>query len=186
MHSKLSTGDNSAGGREQLDECLSQMTHLVDLTRVKGGYQIVDKKDSELLTNLLKTCASSLDVPLFEAQFEDWSHCVKAQNDIVQNEEFREFANTLRETEIELGIAVASKSSLEMLVMRLGVMERDRQARFDLLQEIIHDISLRELGGNITLSPLRADIVAEMPPSLSFGTFSTKVGQEEESLLGLE
>jgi len=166
----------------KLDHFLRRVNYLLDLTKVKGGFQLPDKNNSEVLTSLLRTCTCTWDPEIFKAQFQDWCDYVNVQHEIVQNDEFEEFSENMQQTEMELGLALASKSSLEMLKMRLGIMERDRQSRFELLQEVVQDVSLRELGCKITLTPLRPESILELPYSSVLGVFGQKLVTEGLSM----
>lgn len=166
----------------KLDHFLRRVNYLLDLTKVKGGFQLPDKNNSEVLTSLLRTCTCTWDPEIFKAQFQDWCDYVNVQHEIVQNDEFEEFSENMQQTEMELGLALSSKSSLEMLKMRLGIMERDRQSRFELLQEVVQDVSLRELGCKITLTPLRPESILELPYSSVLGVFGQKLVTEGLSM----
>ena len=166
----------------RIKKFMSQLKCLVDLPKVKGGFKLVNKNDSDLLKSLLKNCASLLDPELFQAQYEDWYSYVKEQREILKKEDFGKIAEEMRQTEIELGIAVASKSALDMVRKRLDALDSDRQMRLELLQDIMNDLSLREFGISIKLSDIKTSEILRLPETSAMGVFDRKLIMENEPL----
>lgn len=161
---------------------LSLLKSLVDLATVKGGYKIIDKNDSDMLKSLLKKCSSSLDPELLEAQCRDWYGYMKAQHTLLESKAFGCIADEMRQTEIELGIAVASKPALDMVRKRLVSLDSERKMRFELLHDVMNDVSLREFGISIKLSGINKDEILQLPETSASGVFDRKLLMEGEPL----
>ena len=166
----------------RIQKFMSQLQSLVDLAGVKGGFKVINKTDYDALKSLLQKCSTSLDPELFQAQCEDWYSYVRAQHALLENKAFRSIADEMRQTEIELGIAVASKSALDMVRKRLVALDRERRMRFELLQDIMNDLSLREFGVSIKLSDINKDEVLQLPETSASGVFDQKLVMENELL----
>jgi hypothetical protein len=161
---------------------VSLLKNLVDLSTVKGGYKIVDKNDSDMLRALLKKCSSSLDLELLVAQCRDWYSYMKAQHALLESKAFGCIADEMRQTEIELGIAVASKPALDMVRKRLVSLDSERKMRLELLRDIMNDVSLREFGISIKVSDINKDEILQLPETSACGVFDRKLLMEGEPL----
>ena len=86
-----------------------------------------------------------------------------------------ELSEIIREAEIELSIAMASKDQLELVHQRLKVMHADIEARYLVMGQIVNDIGKRELNVSISLSPRRTDLTADFPTLSEPGLFGTQL-----------
>jgi len=166
----------------RVQKFVSILRILVDLATVKGGYKIVDKNDSDTLKALLKKCSSSLDMELLVAQCRDWFSYMKAQHALLESKALGCIANEMRQTEIELGIAVASKPALDMVRKRLVSLDSERKMRLELLRDVMNDVSLREFGISIKVSDINKDEMLQLPETSASGVFDRKLLMEGEPL----
>mmetsp|Transcript_20548 Transcript_20548/g.30169 ORF Transcript_20548/g.30169 Transcript_20548/m.30169 type:complete len:490 (+) Transcript_20548:545-2014(+) len=164
----------------RLGKLLEQLRCLCNICKAKGSLGF-DKKDSDVTASLLKGC-SSLDEEMFRAQYLDWYYMVKRQREIVSGPEFQTLSETMRRAEIEVGIAVASRSGLEVARQRLDLWEKDRTKRFDVLKEMVQEVCLREMNLQMELSPPDKDVVLELPYTSALGLFGLQLQMAGELL----
>mmetsp|Transcript_47930 Transcript_47930/g.72496 ORF Transcript_47930/g.72496 Transcript_47930/m.72496 type:complete len:123 (+) Transcript_47930:416-784(+) len=119
---------------------------------------------------------------MFRAQYLDWYYMVKRQREIVSGPEFQTLSETMRRAEIEVGIAVASRSGLEVARQRLDLWEKDRTKRFDVLKEMVQEVCLREMNLQMELSPPDKDVVLELPYTSALGLFGLQLQMAGELL----
>lgn len=114
-----------------------------------------NKGDKNTLLDLVEQCNEVWDEDMFRAYFKDWFDMVKRQQELnagqvavwqsgvttpdVESQEettitsLSELAETIREAEIELSIAMASKDQLERVHKRLEALRADKTARYKVL-----------------------------------------------------
>ena len=114
-----------------------------------------NKGDKNTLLDLVEQCNEVWDEDMFRAYFKDWFDMVKRQQELnagqvavwqngvttpdVESQEettitsLSELAETIREAEIELSIAMASKDQLERVHKRLEALRADKTARCKVL-----------------------------------------------------
>lgn len=114
-----------------------------------------NKGDKNTLLDLVEQCNEVWDEDMFRAQFKDWFDMVKRQQELnagqvavwqnggttpdVESQDettitsLSELAETIREAEIELSIAMASKDQLERVHKRLEALREDKTARYKVL-----------------------------------------------------
>ena len=123
-----------------------------------------NKGDKNTLLDLVEQCNEVWDETMFRAQFKDWFDMIKRQQeinttvwqngvttpDMESQEETRitslsELAEIIREAEIELSIAMASKDQLERVHKRLEALRADKTARYKVLARELFAVFYRTL-----------------------------------------
>merc|ERR1711957_912270 len=146
------------------------------------------KGDKNALLDIIEQCREVWDEDMFRAQYKDWFDMVKRQqeinaggqadatgadnNNITQQESsptssLSELSETIREAEIELSVAMASKDQLERVHKRLEALHADKIARYKVLAHIVFDVGYRELNDGIVVEPPAEDDMTVEFPRLS-------------------
>ena len=190
---------------ERVKVFLYELSTLCSITKVKGGFYFLDKKETDLPATLVKTCTSTLDVEMFQAQFEDWYDLTQNQGKLISSREekvngefedtsvnnkvvtqtllFQKLSEDIRQAEMELSIALAPQQALSTVRQRLEQVENDRTKRFQVLQDIVKDICAREMDICIDLQcPDKQSVLRlpEMPSAV--GVFGVLLQEHGESL----
>merc|ERR1711966_102674 len=115
---------------------------------------------------------------MFRAQFKDWFDMVSRQQKLNAGRvdattddaatTLSELSKTIREAEIELSIAMASKDQLERVHKRLEALRADKLARYKVLAQIVFDVGYRELNDGVVVEPPAEDDMIVEFPNLSF------------------
>ncbi len=155
-----------------LDQFISEVGKLLDLLPIPNSPFIVDdrihgtKGDKSTLHDLIEQCKEVWDDEMFCALYKDWFDMVKRQQELnagthdarsITNERFHhetptsltELSEIVREAEIELSIAMASKDQLERVYTRIEALRADKAARYKVLAQIVFDVGYRELNKGI-------------------------------------
>jgi len=173
--------DDFTAVQNRLTNLVTQLKTLHKLGKTKGGFQD-DKKDIDIPYSTLRSCAN-FDDELFTAQYLDWYTLVKKQRELSQScHGFEELAETMRQAEIEMSIAMAPHASLANVKQRLENYEKDRMKRFEVLKEVLRDVCLREMDLAIVLKVPDKDLVLDLPRTNCLGLFGVKLLMEGETL----
>ncbi|KAL7531082.1 hypothetical protein ACHAXR_006037, partial [Thalassiosira sp. AJA248-18] len=155
------------------------------------------KGDKNTMLDLIEQCKEEWDEDMFRAQYKDWFDMVKRQQELnaggsdprmaVNSTEdpptsLSELSETIREAEIELSIAMASKDQLERVHKRLGALRADKSARYKVLRHIVFDIGFRELNDGILVEPPADDATVEFPKLSEPGVFGDQLTLSGEVL----
>eukprot|EP01082_Thalassiosira_pseudonana_P014385 g12923.t1 g12923 contig7:473493-476108(-) len=180
-----------------LEQFLCQVDTLLQLLKQKDtmfldvGGMAGSKGDKGSLRELTDTLQEVWDGELFRAQYSDWYDMVKRQKELsegvgeLEEDEMSltELSERIRETEIELGIAMASRDQLEMLRSRLESLSIDMMARHVILAQLVSDVALRELNENIVVLAMNKSASMELPSlSSAQGLFTTQLLASKEVL----
>lgn len=180
-----------------LEQFLCQVDTLLQLLKQKDtmfldvGGMAGSKGDKGSLRELTDTLQEVWDGELFRAQYSDWYDMVKRQKELsegvgeLEEDEMSltELSERIRETEIELGIAMASRDQLEMLRSRLESLSVDMMARHVILAQLVSDVALRELNENIVVLAMDKSASMELPSlSSAQGLFTTQLLASKEVL----
>jgi hypothetical protein len=93
-----------------------------------------------------------------------------------------QISDEIRESEIELSIAMASKGQLELVRQRLEALTVDKTARYFVLAQIVNDVALRELNENIIVLPTPRDMSSDFPELSALGVFGRQMILSKEVL----
>lgn len=164
-----------------LEQFLSQIRKLLELLAVPSMPFLVEEKiagskgsrenNKNSLLDMLAQCEEAWDEDMFRAQYKDWYDMVKRQQRLnaggggghgdgglrhegpSSNSSLSELSASIREAEIELSIAMASKDQLERVHKRLEALRADKDARYRVLAHIVFDVGYRELNDGILVEP---------------------------------
>lgn len=161
-----------------LEQFLAQIRRLMELVSLSGVPFLVEERmtggsDKNSLLSLVEECKKVWDEELFRAQFMDWYDMVKIQHELNlgratdQTNTLSKLSEKIREAEIELSIAMASKDQLERVLKRLEALRADKMARYKVLAHITFDVGYRELNDGIVVEPPSEDDITVELPSLS-------------------
>jgi len=189
-----------------LEDFILQLTTLTKLCRMlRGGstsththtnpFQLDTKQKSAEIPNSVLKGVETFDPEMFGALFEDWYTLVKRQHQLTQPLEqgenhqtstsFAELSETIRQGEVELGIAVAPQSSLKKWRERLEHLDDERVKRFEVLQECGRNICLREMNLVMNMFSPSKSLVLDFPEMSALGVFgNTLLGCGETLPIG--
>jgi soluble P-type ATPase len=125
------------------------------------------------------------DSELFRAQYQDWFDMVVRQRELnttTDDSSLSQISETIREAEIELSIAMASASQLELVRQRLEALNVDKNARYIVLAQIVNDVALRELNENVVVLPATNDMSLDFPKLSTPGLFGKQLVMSREVL----
>ena len=181
-----------------LDQFVSEVGKLLDLLTIPNTPFIIDERipGNGTLRDLIDQCKEAWDEELFSARYKDWYDMVKLQQELnagrndnrsQQHDEtpttLSELSDIVREAEIELSIAMASRDQLERVYTRIEALRMDKAARYKVLAQIVFDVGYRELNHGILVeeSPPEDDTV--LYPHLSLpGVFGVQLTLSGECL----
>lgn len=167
--------------RLRLESLLSQLQTLVDLSSRKEGLTI--SGGSDVPRSIIRGLAM-IDAELFTAQHGDWLEMVLEQRKLEASSEpsFAELSETIQRAEIDAGVTAAPRKQLNMLRERLDFLEKDRVKRFEVLQEMVGEVSMREFNMEIELTAPDQDVNLELPQMSPLGVFGLQLQVAQESL----
>eukprot|EP00804_Cyclotella_cryptica_P025062 CCRYP_016538-RA/>CCRYP_016538-RA protein AED:0.02 eAED:0.02 QI:160/1/1/1/1/1/2/172/862 len=165
------------------------------IQRIETLLKLVDRPDSPLVIaddrgigrwqELVDDCIKAWDSDLFRAQYQDWYDMVTRQRGLnagTDASSLLQISENIREAEIELSIAMASKGQLELVRQRLEALTIDKMARYFVLAQIVNDVALRELNENIIVLPTPKDMTSDFPELTALGLFGTQMILSKEVL----
>jgi hypothetical protein len=120
----------------------------------------VEKKEIESLPAAIKTCAG-FDGATFTKTYFDWYDCSKRQGRFSSSMD--ELLETMHLAEIEGSITMAPRNALSAYCNSIELLEIDRQRKFDILQEMVMEICLREMDFVINLILPEKDAILVLP-----------------------
>ena len=74
-----------------------------------------------------------------------------------------DLAEKMRKAEIEVSIAIASRQQLSLVQQKIDQLEKDRMKRFEILQDILEEVCLREMDFHLNLRVPKKDAQLELP-----------------------
>ncbi|KAL3776708.1 hypothetical protein ACHAW5_005577 [Stephanodiscus triporus] len=145
-------------------------------------------------------CKEVWDEEMFEAQYMDWFDMVKRQQELNAGKGWAvpeivdgsaqdaapttlsELSKVIRDAEIELSIAMASKDQLERVHKRLEALRADKAARYKVLAQIVFDVGYRELNNGILVESPPDYATIEFPKLSVLGVFGEQLTLSGEVL----
>ena len=179
---------NDLDGRVATFSYYLQLIYDLALKTKTGGNGsgfYTDKRDSNF-GSVAKEC-SNFDSKKFQSNIKEWFTLSKQQRDLSlgidesisvdseqkqqdendftssPNKGFKELAEELRKSEIEVTIGMASKLQLEMVRDRIEGIEKDRMKRFEVLQDMLQDVCFREMDFHLKLTAPEKNLALELP-----------------------
>jgi len=185
-----------------LEQFLSEVGKLLELLTIPNIPFLVEERmagkkgDKNTLLDLIEQCKEMWDEEMFRAQYKDWFDMVKRQQELnaggadfsMDNNtqgsptSLSELSEIIREVEIELSIAMASKDQLERVHKRLEALRADKLARYKVLAQIVFDVGYRELNDGIVVEPPADDSTVEFPKLSVLGVFGDQLTLSGEVL----
>lgn len=177
---------------KRLERLCAQLQCLHELSKIKGGFGI-DKRDFDGLASSLKACSVEVDTDAFCAKFKEWYSLCKSQKELTEQKpdnnhakvekndmdnsssttettikthdqlSFDNLVEGMRKAEIEVSIAIASRQALSVVQQRIGQIEQDRLKRFEILQEMLKEVCVREMDFHLDLKIPEKDYTLELP-----------------------
>jgi hypothetical protein len=141
-------------------------------------FLISEDRSSARWQELVDNCVEVWDSDLFRAQYQDWFDMVTRQKDLnsaSDGSSLSELSESIREAEIELSIAMASRDQLELVRQRLEALVADKNAKYQIMAQIVNDVALRELNENIVVLPTSAGMSTDFPKLSAPGVFGNQM-----------
>jgi hypothetical protein len=189
-----------------LGQFLSEVGTLLELLNIPNLPFLIDERlvgskgDKTTILNLVEQCNEVWDEEGFEAMYKDWFDMLKRQQELNSGKgwdvpetvdgnaqdtaptSLPELSRVMREAEIELSIAMASKDQLERVKVRLEALRADKAARYKVLAQIVFDVGYRELNDGILVESLPDDATIEFPKLSVLGVFGEQLTLSGEVL----
>lgn len=188
-----------------LDQFISEVDKLLHLLKIPNTPFVVKERipgikgEKTTLHDLIEQCTKVWDEELFSAWYKDWFDMVTRQQELnagandtrstvderLHHEEptsLSELSEIVREAEIELSIATASKDQLERVYARINALHADKAARYKVLTQIVFDVGYRELSRCILVDSPPDDEVIEYPQLSVPGVFGDQLTLSGEFL----
>ena len=180
----------------ELRNFTSEVDKLLELLSIPNIPFLVEDRlaGNKSLLDHIQQCTEVWDKKMFEAQYMDWFDMVKRQQelnvgeadsttavdggvkqDLIPNITLSELSKVIRDAEIELSIAMASKEQLERVYKRLEALRVDKAARYKVLAQIVFDVGYRELNDGILVEYPPDDLVIEFPKLSVLGIFGQQL-----------
>lgn len=175
------TGTDIEGVEENVNTFIEQLQTLERLCGVRGAFRVENKTDLELPSSLVRGC-TSFDEELFSCQLLDWCAMAERQKEVTKLIDFEELAEKIRRAEMEISIAVAPEQSLEKVRQRLELISTDRDKRFQVLQEIVQEVCLREMNLHVRVVAPDPQKLLGLQPTSAMGIFGTPLQIAGETL----
>jgi hypothetical protein len=154
---------------------------LSKLVVTKNAFHTDRRTDVDIPSSIVRGC-TSFDNELFQCYFQDWYTLVKRQKELTSKTDFSQLAEKLRRAEMQMSLAVAPVESLEVVRQRVESIASDRAKRFEILNEMIHEVCLREMNLHVkVISPERTKPLLLRPTS-ALGIFGVPLQIRGESL----
>lgn len=169
-----------------LEQFIEQVETLLKLVSQPGSpFLIGEDRGGKRWQELIQNCTEVWDSELFRAQYQDWFDMVVRQRELnttTDDSSLSQISETIREAEIELSIAMASASQLELVRQRLEALNVDKNARYIVLAQIVNDVALRELNENVVVLPATNDMSLDFPKLSTPGLFGKQLVMSREVL----
>jgi hypothetical protein len=189
-----------------LEQFLSEVSRLLELVNMPNIPFLVEERLAgskgykNTLLDLVEQCKEVWDEEMFEAQYMDWFDMVKRQQELNAGKgwavpeivdgsaqdatptSLSELSKIIRDAEIELSIAMASKDQLERVHKRLEALRADKAARYKVLAQIVFDVGYRELNNGILVESPPDDATIEFPKLSVLGVFGEQLTLSGEVL----
>ncbi len=190
-------GSDPSNPYVNLEEFVSDVQVLQKVLNIPGMPVLAEerlsgsKSDKAKMFELVKKFNEVWDEEMFLAQYKDWYDLVKRQQELnagtvsedgEQQPSLSDLAEAIRETEIELSIAMASKDQLAMVRKRLEDLRSSKAKRHAVLANIVQDVGMRELDEIIIVSPPEEDATAKFPELSELGLFGDQLTMSGEVL----
>jgi hypothetical protein len=168
-HYRDQADNNEEAVLARLERLIEQLQQLAKLCRVRNAFR-ADSKSVEVPNNIAEGC-KRFDHELFSCQVQDWFAMVRRQHELTESKDFDRLAEKLRRAEVQMSLAVATEQSLQVVRQRLEVLAADREKRFEVCQEMIEEVCLREMNLYVTCSAPDSDNVLQLQPTSAKGIF---------------
>lgn len=176
---------------DRLETLIEHLDILGKLCQTRNAFRIAKKGHSgadgldNLPAAIVRGCSEDFDSELFRCQVEDWFAMLHRQYVItnVADPSFDSLAESIRRAEMQVSLAVATAQSLEVVMKRLQQMAFDREARFQILQDIVENhICLSELHLTIKLVAPESKCILELTKNDRPGFFGELLLTANEKL----
>ncbi|KAL3939011.1 MAG: hypothetical protein SGBAC_006199 [Bacillariaceae sp.] len=147
----LESFDDNTSIKENVAVFLSQLQCLSTLIKTRNAFRTRKGNHAiEFSASVLNGCTEEFDPELLECQLLDWFNMVERQHELSHTQ--KDIVSNIREVETKIGMADASDESLDVAKDNLEYMTEDRQARLEILQDLVEDLSLREMNLHILIN----------------------------------
>ena len=141
-----------------------------------------DKRaEVDIPSSIAKGC-EEFDHELFSCHFQDWYAMVQRQHELTSQNDLDDLVEKIRRAEMQMSLASATNQSLEVVRLRLEVIASDRQKRWQVLQEMIEEVCLREMNLHVKVSAPDKEKTLALQPTSALGIFGLALQMAGEPL----
>lgn len=129
---------------------------------------VTGKKDKDSSHAAVIEACTFFNGDAFSKSYRDWYNLCKRQQETFSRPDgvgntLVELLKTMRQAEIESSIAISSRQDLSLARERIDMLRKDRQQKFDILEETIDDCCSREMDCTMKLLPINEYAVLSLP-----------------------
>ncbi|KAG7339245.1 hypothetical protein IV203_002127 [Nitzschia inconspicua] len=139
---------NPSSLEDRIDELIDYLLTLSNLIKVKNAFATTKSPSGvdtiEFSVSVEQGCTEDFDPELLKCQLLDWFAMVDRQHEL--QDSHKDLPEEIRRAEMKMSIAGASAQSLKLVKERLATLQSDRQQRFEILQEMVEEVCLREMN----------------------------------------
>ena len=176
-----------------LEKFLTEVEKLRKLIAMPDTPFLVKERGAGSRSNFVEMVSQLDDIwdsETFRAQYQDWYDMVERQAELVGGDSDNEIslvehAELIRQTEIELSVAMANKEQLKIVDKSLRGLGQDLTSRYTVMKKIVYDLTCRELNQVISVkAPVLDHIYQDIElPELSLkGVFGDQLEIVGETL----
>ena len=176
-----------------LEKFLTEVEKLRKLIAMPDTPFLVKERGAGSRSNFVEMVSQLDDIwdsETFRAQYQDWYDMVERQAELVGGDSDNEIslvehAELIRQTEIELSVAMANKEQLKIVDKSLRGLGQDLTSRYTVMKKIVYDLTCRELNQGISVkAPVLDHIYQDIElPELSLkGVFGDQLEIVGETL----
>jgi hypothetical protein len=168
---------------ERLHVFVQQLSKLQVLTQSRLSFFRADKRAAELdiPSSIVRGC-EEFDPALFRCYYQDWITMVKRQHELADEHDLDLLSEHIRRAEMQLSLISATNQSLDVVRSRLEAVASDCQKRFQVLQEILSEVCLREMNVTVSLHAPDIEKTLRLQPTNCLGIFGLALQMAGETL----
>jgi hypothetical protein len=161
---------------------VQQLQTLQVLCQRRYSFFRADKRaEVDIPSSIARGC-EEFDHELFSCHFQDWYAMVQRQHELTSQNDLDDLVEKIRRAEMQMSLASATNQSLEVVRLRLEVIASDRQKRWQVLQEMIEEVCLREMNLHVKVSAPDKEKTLALQPTSALGIFGLALQMAGEPL----
>ena len=164
----------------RLNMFIGHLQALRKLCQTRNAFRAEKRSEVDVPSSIKQGC-KEFDHELFSCHYQDWLAMVKRQHELT-NTKIDRLAEKLRRAEMQTSLAAANNQSLNVVRKRLEMIASDREKRFQVLEEMVEEVCLREMNLLVKLSAPDKSKILALESTTSPGIFGLQLEMAGEPL----